>query len=137
MHDKILTNSIFSEILIVKSIYNTLTMWEKLKITKLIDTPWLKVKDVSFKKPNGHIIEPYFILEFPDWVNIVAITKKKEVVLTKQYRPGINKTILELPSGWINKNEEPAKTAKRELLEETGYFAENIIFTGKVSPNPS
>jgi 8-oxo-dGTP pyrophosphatase MutT (NUDIX family) len=85
--------------------------------------------------PNGIIIET-MILEFGTWATIVAITKKQEVILIKQYRHGAGKVIWEFPGGVVDKGESPLQAAKRELLEESGYSGETWFETGAVSPNP-
>ncbi|MFN6528386.1 NUDIX hydrolase [Nostoc sp. ChiSLP03a] len=88
--------------------------------------------------PNGTIVEPYYVLEYPTWVNVVALTKNQEVILVKQYRHGLKKTILELPSGAVETEDFfPIEAAKRELLEETGYTSNHFIETGILSPNPA
>lgn len=78
----------------------------------------------------------YYCIEFPDWVNIVAITKEKDLILVKQYRHGLEETILETPGGVVDPGEDPLETAQRELLEETGYQGK-IISLGKVAANPA
>ncbi|WZF18392.1 NUDIX hydrolase [Nostoc sp. UHCC 0302] len=86
--------------------------------------------------PNGLIVEPFYVLEYSTWVNIVAITKNQEVVLVKQYRHGIQKTVLELPGGSMDSQDNsPLEAAKRELLEESGYTSSNFVETGIISPN--
>jgi 8-oxo-dGTP pyrophosphatase MutT (NUDIX family) len=72
--------------------------------------------------PNGTIIEDYNVLEYPDWVNIVAITPERMAVLVRQYRHGIRDVHYELPAGVCEAGDSgPVETARRELLEETGY----------------
>ena len=87
--------------------------------------------------PDGRIVDPYFVLEFSDWVNIFALTDNKEVVTVRQYRHGLGKTFLELPSGFMDEGEQPLKSARRELLEETGYTSDKFIETAKISANPA
>lgn len=67
---------------------------------------------------------------------IVPITNEGKVVLVTQYRHPLKKYLLELPAGKLEKNEEPLECAKRELSEETGYVANNIIKVGQISTSP-
>jgi 8-oxo-dGTP pyrophosphatase MutT (NUDIX family) len=88
--------------------------------------------------PNGNIVEPFYVLEYPDLVGVVAITPANEIILVKQYRHGINKVVLELPCGSIESTDKtPMDAAKRELLEETGYSGDNFVPLCKLCPNPS
>ena len=107
--------------------------------------PW-KVLETSYFRPrfridkcelsNGHLLDAT-ILEFRSWAIIVALTKNGEVVLVEQYRHGICDALMEFPGGVVEDGEDPAEGAKRELLEETGYTASNIIPVGKLYPNPA
>jgi 8-oxo-dGTP pyrophosphatase MutT (NUDIX family) len=83
-------------------------------------------------------VSPYYVLEYPDWVNVVAATPEGDVVLVRQYRHGIGRTLIELPCGVVEKDDDsPLEAARRELLEETGYEAETIVSSGVLSPNPA
>ena len=86
--------------------------------------------------PNGMMLEG-FVLEYGDWATILAVTKQQEVVLVRQYRHGAQKVILELPGGAMETEESPMQSARRELLEETGYTSDNFVQIGCVSPNPA
>ncbi len=73
-------------------------------------------------------------------IHILALTPKDEVVLVKQFRPPVGKKVIELPAGLCdNPDEEPADAARRELMEETGFEAEefDLIFSGPISPGLS
>ena len=74
----------------------------------------------TFRLPNG-TVQNFDIKDEKPAVSILAITQDNKVVLTKQFRPGMEKVLLEIPGGAINKEEKPVAAAKRELLEETGY----------------
>lgn len=87
----------------------------------LFRRPWLTVREDSLRLPDGRINPEYYILEYPDWVNIIAITKEGDFVMERQYRHGIRATFYEIPAGVIEKGESPLDAAKRELLEETGF----------------
>lgn len=87
--------------------------------------------------PNGIIIPDFYITEAPDWVNVIAITTKGKFIIEEQYRHGIQKVCFELCAGMVDEGETPLETAKRELLEETGYSGGNWTAFGMSVPNAS
>ena len=111
--------------------------WELKKSDYLIKEKWLKVRANTYVNHNDEIVSPYYIFDYPDWVNIVAITVDNHLVVNRQYRPGLDQICLELPSGWVDKGESSLQAARRELLEETGCHAQEFIHTGSVSVNPA
>jgi ADP-ribose pyrophosphatase len=99
---------------------------------------WLSVRADSCRTAGGRVVEPYYVFEYPDWVNVVALTEAQEVVLVRQYRHGIGKAILELPSGTMDpQDSSPLEAARRELLEETGYTSHDFRRCGVLSANPA
>jgi 8-oxo-dGTP pyrophosphatase MutT (NUDIX family) len=111
----------------------TIKPWKILSSTHLRDNIRLDCCEL----PNGKTIEGT-VLEFGNWVTILALTKEQEVVIIRQYRHGAQKVILELPSGAMDEpGESPLETAQRELREETGYTSGRLIQVGCVSPNPA
>ena len=86
--------------------------------------------------PNGKLLEA-MVFEFRTWANILAVTKNREAVLIKQYRHGARDILWEIPGGVVEDDESPLVGVKRELLEETGYAASEIIHLGKIYPNPA
>jgi 8-oxo-dGTP pyrophosphatase MutT (NUDIX family) len=99
--------------------------WDTLSSTYLSRTSWLTLRQDCVRLPNGSIIEDYNVLEYPDWVNIVALTADERVVLLRQYRPGLRAVHFELPAGVCEVDDPDVEaTARRELLEETGYGGE-------------
>ncbi len=77
------------------------------------------------------------VLESSDWVNVVALTPDKKILVVQQYRFGIQKTTLEIPAGLIEPGESPEHAARRELIEETGYTSDRWIAMGWVEANPA
>lgn len=79
----------------------------------------------------------FYVIDSPDWVNVVAITTGGDVVLARQYRQGVERITLEVPGGLVDPGEEALQAAKRELLEETGYASDTWIHLGTTAPNPA
>lgn len=80
----------------------------------------------------------YYVVNFLDWVQVLALDKYENVILVDQYRYPGQGNFLELPGGTTNTIEEdPLTAAKRELLEETGYESENWVQVGSHYPNPA
>jgi len=96
--------------------------WKTVSSKYLFRRPWLTVRCEDMLLPNGNHIPEYYILEYPDWVNTIAITKEGKFVFVRQYRPGIGRTCYELCAGVCEKEDaSPLVSAQRELWEETGY----------------
>lgn len=112
-------------------------IWKRNESKEIADCRVFRVREDFCETENAAKKSSFFVIENPDWVNIIAITKKAEVVLIEQFRHGISETILEIPGGMIDGVEEPLFAAKRELLEETGFVSKNWISLGKSFPNPA
>ena len=105
---------------------------------KILETKYLhpNIREDKCQLPNEQIINSH-LLEYDDELIVFALTKKKEVLLIKQYRHGVQDVILELPGGSVDDGENPLEAAKRELIEETGYASDTFIEVGCASPNPA
>lgn len=95
--------------------------WKVLKREYLFRRPWLTVRRDCVELPDGRQNPEFYVLEYPDWVNVIAITEDGKFVMERQYRHGLGKTCFEIPAGVIEEGEDPLDAAKRELMEETGY----------------
>ncbi len=96
--------------------------WEKLESKYLIKRPWLTARCDTVKMPNGIVNDEYYVLEYPDWINVIGITDDNKMLMIQQYRHGIEEIHYELVAGVIDPSDAtPLAAAKRELLEETGY----------------
>lgn len=112
--------------------------WKTRSSKYLFTDDWLTIRADLCELPNGKIIEPYYVYEFPDWVCAVALTKENKVVMVRQYRHALGQTILELPGGCVDKEDASFEVAiARELLEETGYEFKSLEFLCNTSANPS
>lgn len=111
--------------------------WEKLSSKYLVKEKWATLRVDTCKMPDGTLIDDYYVLEYPDWVNAVALTENNEVIVIKQYRHAAGEVILEIPGGCVDPGEEAAIAIKRELLEETGYDFESIEPIYSLYANPS
>jgi ADP-ribose pyrophosphatase len=83
----------------------------------------LHLQDVEL--PNGKQGKRE-IIKHPGAVAILAVTADNKVLMVEQYRKALERTIVEIPAGKLEKGEEPALCARRELEEETGYDCESL-----------
>ncbi len=77
------------------------------------------------------------VLEAPDWVNVLALTPEKKILLVHQFRFGTEHITTEIPAGLVDPGEESLAAAQRELCEETGYTSNKWSYLGYVEPNPA
>lgn len=101
------------------------------------DGQWLNVRKEKVQLPNGVIIPSWYIMDFPDWINVIAITRDGMFVMESQYRHGIRQTRYELCAGVVEEGEEPLHAAQRELMEETGFGGGEWTAFMTLSPNPT
>jgi ADP-ribose pyrophosphatase len=93
--------------------------WRKLA-EETVYSRYRRVVSKRFEQPGGELVE-YEIKDEDDMVAVLALTTEREVVLVRQFRPGPEAVLLELPAGVVDPGDDPAATAAAELLEETGY----------------
>ena len=111
--------------------------WKLLESKYIIQRPWATLRVDKLELPNGNIKDEYYVLEYPTWVNMVAITEDENVLFVKQYRHGADQIMVELPAGVVEDDEEPEVAARRELLEETGYAFDKIEYICELFANPA
>jgi len=98
---------------------------------------WLSVRQETVQLPSGATIPTWFILEFPEWINVIAITRDGQFVMEDQYRHALGETHYELVAGVVDPGETPLQAAQRELSEETGYEGGEWSLFMTLSPNPT
>lgn len=112
--------------------------WKVLSSEYLFNRPpWLTIRKDCVELPTGKVNPEFYVLEYPDWVNVTAITEDGKFVMERQYRHGLGKTCYEIAAGVIEKGETALEAAKRELLEETGYGEGEWEEAMTISGNPS
>ncbi len=116
---------------------NDQLIWKTLSSRYLERKPWFTVRVDAMELPNGGRIDDYYVLEYPDWVNVIAVTREGKMVLVEQYRHGAGKVFFELVAGVKEASESHLDAAKRELLEETGYGNGKWELFSVLSANPS
>ena len=112
-------------------------VWRRGRSEQVADCRVFKVRRDYSADPRGRREHDFYVIEAPDWINVIPLTKAGEVVLIELYRHGTEEVSLEIPGGMVDPGEEPHETAARELFEETGYEAEEVVFLGKTRPNPA
>ena len=111
--------------------------WETLKVTPGGDYVVFKTARVERRHPHTGVARPYSVIESPDWVNVVALTPRGEMIFVRQYRHGVDELTLEIPGGMVDAGESAFEAARRELREETGYTSEEWRPLGVTRPNPA
>ncbi len=110
--------------------------WKILASEYLSRHQYFTARKDKCETPDGKIIDEYFVVELPTTVCAVAITEEEQVLMVRQYRHPIQETILEIPGGFVDKDESPQQAILRELKEETGYEFSSVIEVGKIAANP-
>ena len=96
------------------------------------------IRIMRCRSPRTGHEHDFYVIDFPNWVQVLPITPEDQVVMVRQYRHGCGQVLLELPGGLIdNDDANPEESAQRELLEETGYAAEELVLVTKTYPQPA
>lgn len=111
--------------------------WEVHPDRTVLETPVVTIKAGPVVCKRSGKKKDLYLFDFPDWVNVVALTPEKEILLIRQYRYGSKRMELEIPGGMMNPDEQPIEAGCRELLEETGFAGKNPQMIGRVCPNPA
>ncbi len=112
--------------------------WQTLSSEYLFNDSWLHARKDKCIRPDGKVVYPYYVMEYPEWVTALAFTKDEKVILVRQYRHALGEVCIELPGGCVDKADKNfEKAIRREFLEETGYSFETAEYLGRTSANPS
>ncbi|HEY4695201.1 MAG TPA: NUDIX hydrolase [Candidatus Nanoarchaeia archaeon] len=113
-----------------------LKKWELLKSETVFESDYVRLYRDTLEKGSGKIVEDFYSIERKNWIEVLALTDENTLPLVYQYRNGLKDTIWTLPAGYIDQGQTPEEAAKRELLEETGFTAENFSNLGSFAPSP-
>jgi len=124
--------------MVTKSNKNTkrvIKPWKIVRSHYVLSDKWIKVRADECETGDGTRIYPYYVWEGNNWVDLVVVNNEGQVLITEQYRHGAGKVGYEIPCGTMDpEDKNPLETAKRELLEETGYSGD-FYLVSEVSPN--
>jgi 8-oxo-dGTP pyrophosphatase MutT (NUDIX family) len=112
--------------------------WEKLGSRPVGDYRIFTIRADRRRSPRTRQDHEFFVIDCANWVNVLALTPDRQVVMVEQYRHGAETVELEIPGGMMDPHDaSPEAAALRELREETGYAGERARIIGQVFPNPA
>lgn len=111
--------------------------WLDLDTTVLAQTRVFDLRQVQRASPKDGRPHAFWVLDPPDWVNVVALTDDGMLLFVEQWRHGTREVTTEIPAGMVDPGETAEQAARRELLEETGYEPGSLVEIGCVEPNPA
>ena len=112
--------------------------WRRTGSRTALRDRWIHLRAESWETPKGVTLDPWWMLDWADWVHVVALTADDRLVLVRQFRPGAQALTLELPGGMMEAGEtDPVATARREFAEETGWRATEWRGVIGLPPDPA
>lgn len=111
--------------------------WKVIESEYLFKRPWLTARRDHVRLPSGVEVPEFYVVEYPEFCNVIAITKEGKFIIEWQYRHAAGFCGYEIPAGCVEKGESPLEAAKRELYEETGYAGGTWVPIMTVFQNPS
>ena len=112
--------------------------WQLLDQKTVADCRVFTVNEHTFSHPAKQKTNPFYVIDCNDWVQVLALTEQRELILVNQFRFGSRDFSWEVPGGVIDpEDKDPVAAGCRELLEETGYAGEHARCLGWVHPNPA
>ncbi len=111
--------------------------WQFIKEVKSYSDSILSIRHLEYKYKKIDKNMVFTVQDMSSWAIIVPVMENGDFILVSQFRAGTNSDTLEFPGGALNSNEDSLSAAGRELEEETGAKAKEIIHIGVIDPNPA
>ena len=111
--------------------------WKTLKSDYIIKRPWLTARQDEVQLPNGVIHDEYYVLEYPDWINVIAEDTEGNLIIEQQWRHALGIVSSEICAGVIEKHENSPDPSQPEPQEKTGYGGVTWTKLMTISANPS
>ena len=112
--------------------------WSTVSTKPLGDYRVFRLRGDQKISPRTGLPHDFIVIDCVNWVNVIALTPSRELVMIEQYRHGSNTVELEVPGGIMDTTDiSPIATGERELREETGYEGTGSELLGQVYSNPA
>lgn len=109
--------------------------WRTTSSEMLVSDRWIRLRADECVDGDGRQIAPFYVVEYGDWVSVLAIDTAGDAILVEEYRHGAGIVALGTIGGGAESGERPEDAAVRELREETGYAAAEMIGLGSTWAN--
>ena len=112
--------------------------WKKISSKPMGDFRIFTIRSDKKQSPRTSAHHDFYVIDSVNWVNVVAVTPRDELVMVEQFRHGSDTVELEIPGGMMDLSDSsPLHTGRRELREETGYAGGRGRIIGRVFSNPA
>lgn len=109
--------------------------WNTVARRTIVSDQWIHLRADDCVGDDGRPIAPYYVLEYGDWVSVLALDEADDAIVVEEYRHGAGVVALGTIGGGVEPGESPADAAARELLEETGFVSDDFIHLGATWAN--
>ncbi|MCZ4302675.1 NUDIX hydrolase [Microbacterium oxydans] len=109
--------------------------WTTPSSETIVEDRWIHVRADTCEDVSGRRIAPFYVLEYGDWISVLALDENDDAILVEEYRHGAGIVAMGTIGGGVEPGESPRDAAARELLEETGFVSEALIELGATWAN--